>query len=175
MPPVTLSTLIDDVVARAPSGQPLDLLATASATAADLDEASDALVSHFVDRCRRAGLSWSEIGGSLGVTKQAVQKRFTPPDDREPDGWSRYTPRAKRVVSDHAPAASRMLGHGWTGTEHLLLGLFGEPEGLAAVALQRQGVTGEAAVVAVRERLGVGAAPDGGPFTPRAWRAREGV
>ena len=42
-----------------------------------LGELTDAMLSHFVDQCRRSGHSWAEIGGALGVTKQAVQKRFT--------------------------------------------------------------------------------------------------
>lgn len=173
MTSATLSSLIDDVEARAPSEEPLDLLSTASATAGELGELSDALLSHYVDRCRRSGLSWAEIGTGLGVTKQAVQKRFTPREGQQPGWWGRATGRAQKLVTDAAPTAARGLGHGWVGTEHLLLGLLSDPQCLAAVALERQGVTEEAVAAAVGDRLGKGTAPDAGPFTPRAWAALE--
>ena len=171
---VTLRLLIDDVEARSPGAAPIERLATASATAGELTELSDALVSHFVDLCRQEGCSWAEIGGSLGVTRQAVQKRFTPRTDQEPLGWGRYTPRARRVVAEHAPAAARGLGHGWVGTEHLLLALYDEGEGVAAVTLERLGASREAVAAAVVAKVPPGAAP-GGPFTPKAWDAVEGA
>jgi hypothetical protein len=43
-----------------------------------LGELSDHLIGHFVDRARRSGASWTDIGRSMGVTKQAAQKRFVP-------------------------------------------------------------------------------------------------
>lgn len=172
---VQLGLLIDEVEGRvAPDTPPLERLATASAVAGRFSELSDALVDHYVDLCRRAGCSWAEIGGSLGVTKQAVQKRFTPRTLEEPLGWGRYTPRARRVVAEHAPGAARALGHGWVGTEHVLLGLYDEAEGLAAVTLVRLGAPRDAVVAAVEARLPRGEAP-GGPFTPNAWAAVEGA
>ena len=75
-PPPTLQELIDTVRQDAGSDQPLDQLVTAAAAAAQLEETTDALLGHFVDRCRRDGRSWSEISAALGVTKQAVHKRF---------------------------------------------------------------------------------------------------
>ena len=54
----------------------LDRLSDAMLTAEALHDVGDALIGHFVDRARRSGLSWSAIGSSMGVTKQAAQKRF---------------------------------------------------------------------------------------------------
>jgi hypothetical protein len=59
-----------------------------------------------VDQARRSGASWTDIGRSMGVTKQAAQKRFVPkepgqmPDLEASEGFSRFTPRALvRVVT----------------------------------------------------------------------------
>jgi hypothetical protein len=77
-PAPTLQQLIESVRQDAGSDQALDQLATAAAVAALLQETTDALLGHFVDQCRRDGRSWSEISNALGVTKQAVHKRFAP-------------------------------------------------------------------------------------------------
>ncbi len=57
---MTLSALIEDVEARASSPEPLDLLATAAATVKEVTDTADAVLSHFVDRSRRAGHSWTK-------------------------------------------------------------------------------------------------------------------
>lgn len=170
MPP-NLSSLIDEVEQSSPSEQPLDLLATASSSVGELNDLSDALLSHFVDRCRRAGHSWAEIGVSLGVTRQAVQQRFTGAK-RELKGSDRFTDRALRVVNVHAAAAARELGHSYIGTEHILLAQWGEPESLAVVALDRMGVTRPDVVEAIEAITPRGDTTEvTGGFTPRAWVA----
>src|SRR5580693_4293263 len=75
-PPPRLQALIDSVRQDAGTDDPISQLAVAAATAAQLEETTDALLGHFVDRCRHDGRSWSEISAALGVTKQAVHKRF---------------------------------------------------------------------------------------------------
>lgn len=167
----TLTSLIEEVEARAPSDAPLDLLATAASTVEEVTETADALLSHFVDRTRRAGHSWTEIGAALGVTKQAVQKRFTGAR-REPRGWERFTDRARRVVSAHAAAVSDELGHNYTGTEHLLAAMWGEAEGIAAKVLVANGIKREDVIAAIDARVERGHQGRGG-FTPRAWVAIE--
>src|SRR6266550_1738741 len=122
-----LQELIETVERDAPGQDLLDLLATASATVSQLEEAGDALLGHYVDRCRGHGHSWSEISTALGVTKQAAHKRFSFPAPT----LERVTERARRTI-DAAAGAARSMGHNYVGTEHLLLGLFAEPEGLAA-------------------------------------------
>jgi Clp amino terminal domain, pathogenicity island component len=167
---LTLGVLIEDVEATAPTREPLDLLATASASVQIIDELTDAMLSHFVDRCRRAGHSWAEIGAALGVTKQAVQKRFTAAP-HEPLGIDRFTPRASRLVQVHAPAAAAMFGHSWIGTEHLLLGFYAEPEALAPVILITDfRLDRDKVVAAIDARTERGEATER-TFTPRAWAA----
>lgn len=166
-----LSVLIEDVEARSPSTEPLILLATAAETAEEVSDAADALLSHFVDRTRRAGHSWTEIGGALGVTKQAVRKRFTA-ETREPRGWERFTDRARNVASKHAFAVAEELGNNYVGTEHLLAAMWGEPDGIAGKALTAHEVTREQVIGAIdalvpRDTQGIGG------FTPRAWLVLE--
>jgi ATP-dependent Clp protease ATP-binding subunit ClpA len=167
----TLASLIEDVESRSPSKEPLDLLATAAATVEEVSDAADALLSHYVDRTRRAGHSWTEIGTALGVTKQAVQKRFTG-ERRDPRGWERFTDRARAVASKHAFAAAEELGNNYVGTEHLLLAMWAESEGIAAKALVAGGFTRESVVAAIDALIPRGAQGRGG-FTPRAWVAIE--
>jgi ATP-dependent Clp protease ATP-binding subunit ClpA len=165
----TLQSLIEEVEATSPSPEPLDQLATASATAQTVTELTDSMLSHFVDKCRQGGHSWAEIGSALGVSKQAVQKRFTA-ERVEPASWDRFTPRARRLVEEHAPAAAEELGHSWIGTEHLLLGFYAEPEAVAPKVLVGFGLERDQVVAAIKARFP--SAPSGrGPMTPRAWAA----
>src|SRR3954471_15618505 len=113
-PAPTLQELIEVVERDAPSAELLDLLANASSTVAELEEVGDAVLGHFVDRCRRGGHSWTEISGALGVTKQAAHKRFSFPSPT----LERFTDRARRAV-DAASGSALGLGHNFVGTEHL--------------------------------------------------------
>jgi len=83
--------------------------------------------------------------------------------------FERFTDRARRVVV-LAQEEARMLNHNYIGTEHLLLGLIHEGEGVAAKALESLGVSLEAVRQQVEEIIGQGQqAPSGHiPFTPRA-------
>src|SRR5215471_10139715 len=107
---LTLEGLIQRVGEARPAGAPLDLLAEAVGTAADLDALADHLIGHFVDLSREAGASWTQIGERLGVTKQAAQQRFVPAD---PDRgiFSRFTARAHEAVVD-AKDLARSHQHG---------------------------------------------------------------
>ena len=95
--PVSLDELIGHVKTMSPEGGPLDNLADAVGVGADLDETSDALIGHFVDRARRSGATWSQIGASMGVTKQAAQKRFV--TLWEGADFSRFTQRSRNVLA----------------------------------------------------------------------------
>ena len=83
--------------------------------------------------------------------------------------FERLTDRARRVM-DLAQDEARRLQHNYIGTEHLLLGLLGEGEGVAAQALQSLGIGLAAARQQVEQIAGRGqqAAPEHIPFTPRA-------
>ena len=114
---------------------------------AQLSDQADSLIGHFVDQARRSGSSWSQIGASMGVSKQAAQQRFVP---RGPvqglqmpavrGDFSRFTLRARNVLAaaeDLAQAADVAV----IGPEHLAVGLLAEPEGIAAKALAALGVS----------------------------------
>lgn len=168
---ITLGNLIDDVEARAANSDPLVQLATAAATVVELNDLTDSLLSHFVDKSRRSGHSWAEIGEALGVTRQAVQKRFTA-DPGEPRGLHVFTDRAKNVTFTHAQAASLELGNNYVGTEHLLLGFYGE-DCLAQTALKHKKVK-RSELVAAMDAMGLRGAQGQAGYTPRAWSAIEG-
>jgi ATP-dependent Clp protease ATP-binding subunit ClpC len=88
--------------------------------------------------------------------------------------FERFTDRARRVVV-LAQEEARMLNHNYIGTEHILLGLIHEGEGVAAKALESLGIALEGVRQQVEEIIGQGQqAPSGHiPFTPRAKKVLE--
>jgi ATP-dependent Clp protease ATP-binding subunit ClpA len=88
--------------------------------------------------------------------------------------FERFTDRARRVVV-LAQEEARLLNHNYIGTEHLLLGLIHEGEGVAAMALGQLNLSLDAVRVRVEEAIGEGQAPPMGhiPFTPRAKKVLE--
>ena len=167
----TLDGLIREV--QASTDDLLGQLEAASQRAAELADLGDALLTHFVDRCRRSGATWADIGQHLGVTRQAVQKRFV---DSIGDGvtFERFTLKARQAL-DLAQTVAERLQHNYVGTEHQLLALYDVEDGLGARALLEQGVTQEAVEAEVIARVGVGPKPAPGPhpFTPRARKVLE--
>jgi Clp amino terminal domain, pathogenicity island component len=157
--PVPLDNLIAYVKALHPEGEPLDRVTDAFAVSARLDERSDALIGYFVDQARRSGASWSQIGGAMGVSKQAAQKRFVPGKltDLSPEGavFSRFTQRARNVLAAAGrmatPPADPVIGAAQMGAAE-----FAEPEGIAAKVIAKAGLTAER----VYSALGAG------PVTP---------
>ena len=183
--PVPLDNLIAYVKTLHPEGGPLENVSDAFAVSEQLDEQSDALLGYFVDQARRSGLSWSQIGAAMGVSKQAAQKRFVPGQEsillreigasqtgRKP--FSRFTDRAIRVLfaadrlaadstAAHSTAAdsstsagqAESAAHSPIGAAHLAAAFLSEPEGLAAKAIGKAGLTPEQVYGAV----GIGPAP----------------
>ena len=88
--------------------------------------------------------------------------------------FERFTDRARRVVV-LAQEEARLLNHDYIGTEHLLLGLSHENEGVAAKALTELGISLDAVRQQVEETIGKGTNPSGGhiPVTPRAKKVLE--
>src|SRR2546430_14661341 len=141
--PVRLDDLIEAITKV--HSDPLEQLSGAVLAADHLGDVADHLIGHFVDQARRTGASWTEIGQSMGVTKQAAQKRFVPkasdwgdllsgafPPD--PVKFSRFTDRAKRAVIASRQEAikhrnDRVL------PAHLIRGMLHEQESLAARAI----------------------------------------
>ncbi|WP_189082353.1 Clp protease N-terminal domain-containing protein [Mangrovihabitans endophyticus] len=137
---------LDDLITgikRAHSA-PLDQLSNAVLLADHLGEVADHLIGHFVDQARRSGASWTDIGTSMGVTKQAAQKRFVPKGETvelDPSqGFGRFTDRARVAVVESQEAA-RAAGNDTITPAHLVLGLLTEPEALAGKAITAAGVT----------------------------------
>ncbi|MFF1923444.1 Clp protease N-terminal domain-containing protein [Streptomyces sp. NPDC058221] len=141
--PVRLDDLIDAIKKVHPDA--LDQLQDAVIAADHLGDVADHLIGHFVDQARRSGASWTDIGKSMGVTRQAAQKRFVAKDPGEPteldpsQGFGRFTSRAKNVVMS-AQNEARAAGNSEIGTEHIVLGLLIEPEALAGAFIKAQGV-----------------------------------
>jgi ATP-dependent Clp protease ATP-binding subunit ClpA len=88
--------------------------------------------------------------------------------------FERFTDQARQVVVQ-AQEEARTLGHNYIGTEHILLGLLSEPEGLAAQALSSLEISRDAAREQVVEIVGTGAGQKSGhiPFTPRTKKVLE--
>jgi Clp amino terminal domain, pathogenicity island component len=163
--PVPLDNLIAYVKTLNPEGGPLENVSDAFAVSEQLDEQSDALLGYFVDQARRSGLSWSQIGAAMGVTKQAAQKRFVPGQEsillREIGAsgtghkpFSRFTDRAIRVLFAAARLAADSTATGSAaagqaegaarspiGAAQLVAAFLSEPEGLAAKAIRQAGLT----------------------------------
>ncbi len=141
---VRLDDLIDAI--KKVHTDALDQLSDAVIAADHLGEVADHLIGHFVDQARRSGASWTEIGASMGVSKQAAQKRFVPkrrvirsrwirtkgstgslPPGRRTSSWPRRTKPAPPVTQRSSRSTCS-----W--------GLVEEPAGLAAKAIVAQGV-----------------------------------
>jgi hypothetical protein len=149
VPPIRLDDLIDAIIKV--HDEPLERLTSAMVAAEHLGDLADHLIGHFVDQARRAGASWTDIGRSMGVTKQAAQKRFVPKDPGGMDpneGFARFTPRARNVVVT-AQNEARAAGNAEITPGHLVLGLLAEPQGIAALVIIDSGVTLDAVRAAV--------------------------
>jgi len=155
---------LDDLIAGINRARPDDVLLRVSDAVLigdHLGELADHLIGHFVDQARRSGASWTEIGRSMGVSKQAAQKRFVgKPDPDMSQGFNRFSAYARKVVVKSMTEA-RKRSHVEITPAHLLLALLDVPEGLGARALVAQGVD----LDAVRQAA-TAALPDGGGTVP---------
>ena len=114
---------------------------------------------------------------SLGISLEAVRQQVEEiigQGQQAPSGHIPFTPRAKKVL-ELALREATQLGHAHIGTEHILLGLIHEGEGVAAKALESLGIALEGVRQQVEEIIGQGQqAPSGHiPFTPRAKKVLE--
>ncbi len=172
--PVRLDELINAI--KQVHTDVLDQLSDAVLAAEHLGEIADHLIGHFVDQARRSGASWTDIGKSMGVTKQAAQKRFVPrPEATTLDanqGFGRFTPRARNAVIAAQNAAHEAANSEIT-PDHLLLGVLGDPAALATVLLHRQHVDTAALRAGVTLPTAVGEPPELIPFNGPARKALE--
>src|SRR6201996_1782929 len=121
---ISLTDLIERLDADLPEATALARITEAQLRARTLSDLGDQLVGHYVGKAKQAGASWSEIGDAIGVSKQAAQQRHTPAP------FERFTDLNRHSIV-LAQEAARTHRHDFIGTEHLLLGLLGEPRGLA--------------------------------------------
>ncbi|AKZ57175.1 hypothetical protein SAM23877_4130 [Streptomyces ambofaciens ATCC 23877] len=178
-PSITSSVRLDELITaiKKAHAEPLEQLQDAVIAGDHLGEVADHLIGHFVDQARRSGASWTEIGKSMGVTRQAAQKRFVPKESADLDpsqGFNRYTPRARNVVMA-AHTAAKTAGATEGVPEHLVLGLVTERESLSAKAIGAQGVTLDAVREAASAALPPAAAepPELVPYGPAAKKVLE--
>ena len=175
-PKVRLDDLIDAI--KKVHNDPLDQLSDAVLAADHLGDVADHLIGHFVDQARRTGLSWTDIGRSMGVSKQAAQKRFTPKDpgtatDLDPNqGFNQFTPRARNVIAA-AHNEAKAAGSTEVTPAHLALGLLSEPESLAITLLASQQVDAAAIRDAVTLPAPADETPDLVPYDAAARKALE--
>jgi ATP-dependent Clp protease ATP-binding subunit ClpA len=176
--PIAYPVRLDELISAIKRVHPdvLDQLADAVLAAEHLGEVADHLIGHFVDQARRSGASWTDIGKSMGVTKQAAQKRFVPRAEAttlDPEqGFGRFTPRARSAVVA-AQNAAQEAGNGEITPDHLLLGVLSDPAALATVLLQLQKVDAETIRAAVTLPPSAGEPPELIPFSGPARKALE--
>jgi hypothetical protein len=174
--PVRLDDLIDAIKKVHPDV--LDQLSDAVIAGNHLGDVADHLIGHFVDQARRSGASWTDIGRSMGVTKQAAQKRFVAkgeaPDLDLSQGFGRFTEQARNVVMT-AQNEARAAENDQIRPEHLVLGLVSESDALAAKAIIARGVPLETVRLAITATLPPAAeqVPALIPFDPRAKKTVE--
>lgn len=151
---------LDDLIAaiKKVHTDALEQLSDAVLAADHLGELADHLIGHFVDQARRSGASWTDIGRSMGVSKQAAQKRFVPRPEATTldtdDGFARFTPRARALVVT-AQNQAHEAGNAEITPAHLLSGLAADESSLASRLLAEQ-------------RINAGAIREAAPFPPRA-------
>ncbi len=147
--PIAYPIRLDDLIAaiKKVHTDELEQLTDAVLAAEHLGDLADHLIGHFVDQARRSGASWTDIGKSMGVTKQAAQKRFVPKADAtalDPNaGFGRFTPRARSAVVA-AQNEAQEAGNTEITQDHLLLGLLADSEALATLLIKAQGVDPDA-------------------------------
>ncbi|MFE7114854.1 Clp protease N-terminal domain-containing protein [Streptomyces sp. NPDC057654] len=131
----------------------LALLTVAAQLAGQLQALADDLVEDYVEHCRMHGSSWTDIGSSLGVTRQAAQQRFHVPHKR-------YSPETMtedlRQAMVHVKRAAVHHRNNYIGTEHLLWGLTAE-DNSATRLLEAAGVSPKTVHRSVADRLSMGA------------------
>ncbi|MER6532602.1 Clp protease N-terminal domain-containing protein [Streptomyces sp900105755] len=121
---ISLADLIARLDEELPEAGELARVSEARLRAQTLSDLGDQLIDHYVSKAKQNGASWTEIGDAIGVSKQAAQQRHTPA------AFERFTNLNRHGIV-LAQEAARTHRHDSIGTEHLLLGLLGEPRGLA--------------------------------------------
>ena len=152
---ISLADLIARLDEELPDADDLARISEAQLRAKTLSDLGDQLVGHYVGKAKQAGASWSEIGDAIGVSKQAAQQRHAPA------AFERFTDLSRHSIV-LAQEAARTHKHDFIGTEHILLGLLGEPRGLAYEVLMARTESAQRIRDAIEEEL-----PPAGKKAPR--------
>lgn len=166
---ISLADLIARLDDELPAADELARISEARLRAQTLSDLGEQLIDHYVSRARREGASWTEIGDAIGVSKQAAQQRHAPA------AFARYTDLNRHSIV-LAQEAARTYKHEAIGTEHMLLGLIGEPRGLAYELLVAKAGSEQSARAAVEQAMAPAGrkAPRGHiPFRPESKEAIE--
>jgi len=121
---ISLADLIARLDEELPDVNELARVTEARLRAQTLSDLGDQLIDHYVGKAKQTGASWTEIGNAIGVSKQAAQQRHTPA------AFERFTNLNRHSIV-LAQEVARTHKHDSIGTEHILLGLLGEPQCLA--------------------------------------------
>ncbi len=121
---ISLADLIARLDEELPEAGELARVSEARLRAQTLSDLGDQLIDHYVSKAKQTGASWTEIGDAIGVSKQAAQQRHAA------GPFERYTNLNRHSIV-LAQEAARTYKHDSIGTEHMLLGLLGERQGLA--------------------------------------------
>ena len=176
--PITIPIRLDELInaIKQVHTDVLDQLSDAVLAAEHLGEIADHLIGHFVDQARRSGASWTEIGRSMGVTKQAAQKRFVVRAEAttlDPNkGFERFTPRGRNAVVAAQNAAHEAHNNEIT-PGHLVLGVLSDSDALASKLLTAQQVDPESVRAAITLPPAVQNPPQLVPFSGPARKALE--
>ncbi|GLY83679.1 Clp protease N-terminal domain-containing protein [Actinoallomurus iriomotensis] len=147
---ISLADLIARLDEELPDANDLARISEAQLRAQTLSDLADQLVGHYVGKAKQSGASWSEIGEAIGVSKQAAQQRHAPA------AFERFTDLNRHSIV-LAQEAARTHKHDLIGTEHILLGLLGEPRGLAYEVLTAKAESEQR----IREAIGEAMPPAG--------------
>lgn len=138
-----LPSLITELDARTADGSDLDRLAAAEEIADELAALGARLVGYYVEQARTRGNSWTDIGGHLGISRQAAQQRYAPARFRltlsdliGTGGLNRLSERT-RVTLLRAEQHAGRLGSATVEPAHVLLAMLDDHDTLAAQALDR--------------------------------------
>ena len=152
---ISLADLIARLDEELSDADELARISEARLRAQTLSDLGEQLIDHYVTKAKQDGASWTEIGDAIGVSKQAAQQRHTPAAFEQFTDLNRHS-----IVL--AQEAARTHKHDFIGTEHILLGLLGEPRGLAYEVLVAKTESEQRVRDAIEEAL-----PPAGRKAPR--------
>jgi hypothetical protein len=180
-----LDALIRSVEAKMPNDSALDRVRLASQAAAELTHLGDSLIDHFVQEARHHGFSWAQIKRELRRTQEEANQDPETANLQQPamsffdnlqesDVFPNLNGSARQVLRT-AREEAESLGHNILGTEHVLLGLVREREGIAHQVLESFGLCADKVRVRLREEVGAseGVAIRPGRLSPRALEVLE--